>query len=408
MTRDERQINAVSKWIKNGCRGTCVWSTGTGKTRLAIIALNSFLKANPGTNCKVIVPTEVLKNQWIVELSKYNLNNKVVVEIINSAIKTKEIVDCLVIDEAHRAAAETLYQIFDAKRPKAVLGLSATFTRLDGRHKLLERYMPIIDTITTKEAISKGWLSNYKEYKVEIEVDDIDEYKEANREFTSNFVVFDFNFQLAMTCLTNIIERRKYAKMLNIPSGEMDAIVFSWNRALKARKNFVINHPKKIEITRKILEARPFSKAITFSGSIKQAEKIGIGYVVHSGKTKKKNRLTLEEFSQLSSGVINSSKALNEGLDVKGLNLAIRLSVNSSPTTRVQQTGRVIRFEEGKEAEVFTLIIKGTVEENWFRNGSQGLNYLTISESELDDVLAGKDVEYVEEEGEEIDQMFRL
>ena len=79
-----------------------------------------------------------------------------------------------------------------------------------------------------------------------------------------------------------------YAKNFDIHHKDMDGIVFTWLRCLKERKSYILNHPKKIEITKKILEARPYTKAITFSGSIKQAEKIGIGFVVHSGKTKRK------------------------------------------------------------------------------------------------------------------------
>ncbi len=98
-----------------------------------------------------------------------------------------------------------------------------------------------------------------------------------------------------------------------------------------------MDHPKKLEITKKILDKRPNSKAITFSATIKQAEKIGRGFVVHSGKTKKKNRLTIGEFSDLNSGVINTAKSLDEGVDIKGLNLAIILCNSSSSTQKTQR-----------------------------------------------------------------------
>ena len=195
---------------------------------------------------------------------------------------------------------------------------------------------------------------------------------------------------------------------MGIPHGEMDAITFSWLRSMKARKAFVLNHPKKIEIARKILNARPFSKAITFSGTIKQAEKIGIGHVLHSGKTKKKNRLTMEEFNQLPSGVLSTSKKLDEGADIQGLNLAIILSNSSSKTQKTQRIGRAIRFEEGKTAEIFTLVIKDTVENNWFLNSSEGNLYIEINEQELDEVLAGEEIELNEQEGREIDEAFRM
>lgn len=70
--------------------------------------------------------------------------------------------------------------------------------------------------------------------------------------------------------------------------------------------------------------------------------------------------------------------------------------------------GRVIRFEEGKTAEIFTLVIKDTVENNWFLNSSEGNLYVEIDEQELDDVLEGKEIEYNEKEGKEIDEAFRM
>lgn len=169
-----------------------------------------------------------------------------------------------------------------------------------------------------------------------------------------------------------------------------------------------MDHPKKIELAQKILKARPDKKAITFSSTIKQAEKIGNGYVVHSGNTKKKNRITMDEFAKLETGVIHTAKSLDEGSDVPGLNLAIILGNSSSSTQKTQRVGRIIRYEEGKHAEVFTLVIKGTMEENWYSNSTNGKSYIEITEHELDAILEGKELEKIVKEGKELPQMFRL
>jgi superfamily II DNA or RNA helicase len=335
MNRTERQNLAVSKWIKSNGRGVIVAPTGLGKTRIALVAIKSFLSKNPNKIVRVIVPREPLKVQWIAQLSKYNLNASV--EIINSAIKKEEHVDLLILDEIHRYFSDTFINIFKVKHPKLILGLSATFHRLDRKQNIIKDYCPVVDTISVREALQNGWLSNYREYKVLIDVEDYDIYKQASLDFQESFSVFNYDFNLAMKCVTDVIYRRYYGKTLGISAKDIDAIAFTWNRSLYARKSFIMNHPKKLEITRKILNARPFSKAITFSGTIAQSEKIGIGYVVNSKKTKKKNRLTIEEFSKMPSGVINTSKALNEGIDIPGLNLAIILTNSSSPTEKVQR-----------------------------------------------------------------------
>lgn len=408
MTRTERQRLAVKKWIQAGGRGTFAFSTGFGKTYTAMIAIKSFLSKNEGQPVKVIVPTEHLKNQWILELQKFNLLQHVKVGIINSEVKVKENIALLVLDEIHRYGSSSYVEIFRVKRPKLILGLSATFKRLDGRHALLAKYCPVVDTITVKEALKNGWLSNYREYKVLIEPDDFHIYKQASLEFQDMFSLFNFDFKEAMKCVTNIVYRRYYGKQMGISAKDMDAITFTWQRAMRARKDYIMNHPLKIDITRKILDARPFAKAITFSGTIKQAEKIGRGSVVHSGKTKKKNRLTIEEFNEMPTGVINSSKALDEGVDIKGLDLAIILTNSSSQTQKTQRRGRVLRPKEGKVAEIFTLVIKGTVEERWFENSSEGSSYIEIDMEELDLILEGKEIDREEQDGKEVDEIFRL
>lgn len=408
LDRTERQRQGVRKWIASGCRGTWMYSTGFGKTFTAIMAIKAFLTKNTNKIIVVIVPTEHLKIQWMQELNKHNLLQEVSVEIINSAIKLDNSIDLVILDECHRYASDQFYQIFNQRRPKLVLGLSATFSRLDGRHALLERYCPICDVVTVKEAIENKWLAPYKEYKVIIEPDDIEIYKEASRQFNESFAVFDFNFKLAMDCMTNVIARRIYGKKMGMPTAELDAVVFTWGRALRARKKYVMEHPKKLEITRKILAARSNKKAITFSSTIAQAEKIGNGYVVHSGKTKKKNRMTMEEFAKLKTGAIHTAKSLDEGSDVPGLNLAIILCNTSSQTQKTQRVGRVIRYEEGKEAELFTLVIKGTMEEGWFQTSSSGKSYIEITENELDDILNGQESENIVQEAKEAGLLFRL
>jgi hypothetical protein len=46
-----------------------------------------------------------------------------------------------------------------------------------------------------------------------------------------------------------------------------------------------------------------------------------------------------------------------------------------------------VRFQNGKTAEIFVLVCKGTNEEQWFNRASQGIEYQTITEQQLDIVL---------------------
>jgi superfamily II DNA or RNA helicase len=136
-------------------------------------------------------------------------------------------------------------------------------------------------------------------------------------------------------------------------------------RVIQKRKAFINNHPKKIELARKIIEARQNAKIITFSNNVSMAEAIGVGSVYTGKDSKKKGRTTLEEFNQQPSGVINSCAKLNEGADLKGLSVAIVLGRDSSETKSIQRRGRVVRKEGDKMAEIFNLVVDQTVETKW-------------------------------------------
>ena len=399
ISRDERQEEAKLKWIKNKCNGVLVQPTGCGKTVTALKCLKTVVNRYPNISILVVVPTDNLKQQWEVQLEAWNINANV--QIINSVIKNTYDVDILVLDEIHRYAAECFSRVFKVVKFKHILGLTATFERVDERHTIISKYCPVIDVITVDEALRNGWISEFKEYQVLIDVDDIDIYNNYNKQFQEDFEFFDYDFSLVMSLLgpQGFVNRSKLRDLRCRNGGDrkaaFNAITYhatSFMRALQARKAFINNHPKKIEIARKIIEARSDSKIITFSNNIKMAESIGMGGVVYSGKdSKKKGRITLQEFESGTYNLIHSISKLNEGADLKGLSVGIILGLDSSKIKAKQRLGRVIRKEGDKQAEIFNIVINGTIETQWFANSHSNSNYITIDEEGLYDVLAGKD-----------------
>lgn len=403
MTRDERQAIAKDKWLKNNGIGTLVQPTGCGKTVTALKCLKTVLIAYPNLSILVVVPTSTLKDQWKSQLDSWGLGLNAEVEIINTVVKRNNYkADILVLDEVHRYAASTFLKVFETVSYRFVLGLTATFDRLDGKHEIIAKYCPVVDMITSTEALANQWVSEYKEYLVLIDVDDIEEYQKWNKEFQVHFEYLNFDFNLAMSLLgpTGFINRAKLRDQ-RCPNGteaerkevfkQITYHATAFMRCIQQRKAFVNNHPKKLELTRKIINARPFSKVITFSNNIKMAEAIGIGKVYSGKDTKKKGRLTMEEFANGDFQVINTIQKCNEGMDLKGLSVAVILGLDSSKTKAVQRLGRIIRKENDKEAEAFNLVINNTIETKWFENSHNGANYITIDEEGLDAVLRGEE-----------------
>lgn len=402
VTRDERQEESVRKWIKAKGRGTIVGCTGYGKTRCATIIIGKLIAKYPSIRVLVVVPNSTLQEQWIGILDSLGYSLNVRVGIINSIAKNDGECDLLVLDEIHRCPADTFSSVFTVVKYKFILGLTATIERLDGKHSIIEKYCPEIDNIPIEVAKANGWVSNFTEYQVILTVDDIDQYKEYNREFVKHFEYFNFDFNLVMNMLgpKGFVNRAKYRdEICKDPSKRKEVFkeityhATAFMRALQNRKKFIYNHPKKIEVVREILKHRSDKKIITFSANVKMAESIGIGYVYTGKESKKKNRITVEEFSALNSGVLNSVQLANEGFDCPGLSVGIVLGLDSSPIKSKQRTGRVIRKESDKYAEMFTLVIENTVECEWYKKSHEGMNYVTIDEENLLKVLKGEPYE---------------
>lgn len=338
--------------------------------------MKAVLSKYPTIRTLVVVPTELLKNQWISILDEQGLGLNTEVQVVNTSAKNGYECDLLIIDEIHRTAADTLQYVFNKVKYKLILGLTATLERLDGRHTIIEKYCPVVDSVSIELAKASGWVSDFTEYQVIITVDDIDLYKEYNKEFVKHFEFFNFDFNLVMSMVgkDGLKNRLRYRDQLctsndkNDKSEILKSITYhstAFMRALQSRKKFIHNHPEKIRVANEIISRRADKKIITFSANTEMAEKIGVGYVYTGKESKKKNRITLEEFALLERGVINSCKLAIEGFDCPGLSVGIMLGVDSSSTKSTQAAGRVIRKEGSKYSEIFTLVIEDTVEQEW-------------------------------------------
>ena len=420
MTRTERQREAVRSWIKSKGKGTIEAGTGFGKTRISLMAIKALLKKYPQFRILVVVPTETLHKQWLNHVEEWGFQFNVEVVIINTCVKHTWNCDMLVIDEIHRCGADQFSQVFSKVKYKLILGLTATLERLDGKHILIEKYCPIVDCIPTIECLVNGWISQYKEYQVLIEVDDIQEYKNLNKEWIEHFEFFQYDFGLAMSMVKKDVGwKNKIAYRDRLYQGDdedmkkqvLQAINYHSGRftqTMSKRKAFINNHPKKIEIAKKIMEARSENKIITFSNNVQMAEMIENGNNVYTGQTsKKKSRIMIEDFAAGKIKTIHSCKKLDEGFDVPDASVAIILGFDSSEIKSTQRRGRVVRQYENKIAEIFYIVIKDTQEEKWFKNShSSTNNYLTIDEENLDKVLRGEQPELYKKKLGEL--MFRF
>ena len=158
---------------------------------------------------------------------------------------------------------------------------------------------------------------------------------------------------------------------------------------MAARDSKAMNS-KKTKLVHKLMGKELVSRVVEI------AEKIGLGKVYSSKDTKKKGRMTLDEFKLAKNAVLNTSKRADEGLDVPNLSVAIILGQDSSPTRFIQRRGRILRAEGDKISEIFTFVINNTVEMSWFdssHRNEENKNIIPIDEANLMKLLRGEEYE---------------
>lgn len=400
---------------------------------MGIVAIRRILNAKPNASVIIVVPSEPVAKQWKVDLAKCTTafeNVKVIT--LNKAAKNYKKLDCnlLVIDEIHAVpTAKNKNALFIPHN--FVLGLTATYERLDKGHELVDKIAPVVERIPLIEGVRNKWTSKHNIYCILCEVDDLERYNEYTKIFKSAFRFFEFDFNTPMKILVDKEFRNNYVKQLCDEEAEQQGIrpydkiamgrlwkecfgtvmntAKTFINSMSDRKNFIYHHPKKLEIVEKIISAKSDKKGMTFWCTIEDAKKVSKGSVyasVGSGnkdadeaekRTKSKNDAILKEFLSSKSGVINTVRALNVGFDVPEIEYGVIAGFNSSKTNSKQQRGRIIRINDltkNKEAEIFYIVIRDTNDEVWFANCIGNTEYVTIMEDDLDDFLAGKDIEF--------------
>lgn len=379
-TKTQRQLQVVDKWEGNNFLGTLIATTGFGKTYTAILAIK---RINP-VKTIVVVPTLILKSQWIKELEGNKVEN-VEVFVINTASKKELECDLLILDEVHTVPAVTFSEVFNTIKYNKLFCLTATIERADGNEQIVLNRAPIIDQITLDECLDNGWISPYQIYNLEVPFSP--EEQTLYNKTDNAFKYFAMRLGYGGDSFKNA--------QIYLKSGtkEQKGIAAGYYNAMRKRKEIITNNSNKVKYTIDIINKFPELYTIVFSESIKFADMVNaqipnISVSVHSKMTAKEQREAMKIFKdgRTKKRVIASCKALTAGLDLPKLSLGICSSFNSSKLTSTQSIGRLVRLQEGKKAIIVNLYTPATQEVSWLNKKQLGQTNIKWIKS-IDDIL---------------------
>lgn len=361
--RLKRQDEALTSWKKNDFKGCIQACTGFGKTFIALRAIHALHKRGRLETVNIIVPTIDLKDQWLEEISNFNIKAKCQVFVINTAAKYYEVLDCdlLIIDEYHTAAAETFRTVLKIKR-KMTLALTATIERADNLHKILIKSCPVVDKISLEEALENEWISPYVIFNLGVDLppEMLEEYNAIDGRFKGSIAKQFRGISDAKNSLNNHDGRGGLAKLY-----------FS---LIRKRKTICKENPNKLIVLAELLPKFTscgfiFAPSKQICDDLSRMSK-GVILAYHSGKSDKKNRATLKKFKdgRTKSRFLATVEKINAGLNHPKSSLGIIISGDSSKLKNIQRIGRLIRKIPGKKAVIINLYSKNTQEVYWLEN----------------------------------------
>jgi superfamily II DNA or RNA helicase len=361
------QIEGLKAWYDSGSRGVVVLPTGTGKTHLANMAIE-----RAGRPTLIITPTIDLMNQWYDELvlsfgtevgllggGYYDIQPLTVTTYDSAYLNMDRLGNkfgLIVFDECHHLPGPTYGLAATCAIAPFRLGLTATPERADMAHTHLD---VLIGPIVYRREITqlKGhYLADYSVNTLYVQLSDDERVRyEQARELYRDFV-------------------RQAGIDMRKPNGWSQFIYVAHRspegreafRAYREQRELALAAPAKLNLLGRLLERHNGDRVLIFTHDNATVYTIARQFLVpvitHQTKTKERRDILLK-FNSGAYPIIATSRVLNEGVNVPEANVAVVLSGSGSVREHVQRLGRVLRKSGDKEAVMYEVITRDTVEE---------------------------------------------
>ena len=361
------QTEALKTWWDAGGRGVVVLPTGTGKTFLAILAINKT-----GRPALVVTPTIDLLNQWYGELSvafgvpvgavgggNHEFQPLTVTTYDSAYIhldRWGSRFGLLVFDECHHLPGPSYLSAATGSIAPYRLGLTATPERSDGQEALLTSLIgPIIYRREIKE-LAGDFLAEYRAERLYVELSPEEEARyTAAREQYRGFV-------------------DEHGISMGGPHGWQRFIQETCRskegraafQAYREQRRLSLAAPAKLEVLQGLLDRHRGDRVLIFThdnATVYQiARRFLVPAITHQTKAKERRQI-LECFQSGDYPVVVTSRVLNEGVDVPAANVGVVLSGSGTVREHVQRLGRLLRKYGEKQALLYEVVTRGTAEE---------------------------------------------
>lgn len=382
------QIEAAEAWTQNGCRGSVIFSTGTGKTEIAFECARRAAAASGRDRFNVLylVPRIVLIEQNVGRLRSYGVPEErigvyygerkdikeVTISTYQSAVNNFDLIrssDMVVLDEVHLVSETAIEfdRIFDViveDPAKAILGLTATINEKDARYHTILTVAPPVKRYMIKDAVRDGRLARPVVVPIEVEFGlqerkSYDEESAKIKEISRRLQTYDPGK------MTKILMR----------GGPRASLAKTWFAHVRRRRELLSSTRQKLLMTVDLVRRHPRERIMIFSetiDSIQQLKEIleesGISArTIHNGVSPGERKEILGRWGSDYFPLL-SVHTLEIGYDVPQVGIAVIIASTSNMNQVAQRIGRVVRKIEGKDhALVYVVYVRDTKDDSVLR-----------------------------------------
>jgi superfamily II DNA or RNA helicase len=360
------QKQALRNWNRNKNRGIIVLPTAAGKTYVALKAITDLK-----TQTLIVVPTLDLIDQWKNRIKDFlgidagaigggeNTVKMITISTYDSAYLKASVLGnkfiFLIFDEVHHLASQSYIQIAEMYVAPYRMGLTATYERLDERHKLLPDLIGNIVFSLDVEDLAGTHLSPYTYEKIFVKLNSIEQKK-----YLAEMKIFRNYLKDKRIVMRSARDFQKFIMLTGRDPRARKALL-ARNNALK----IALNSEEKIKLLGNQLESHSGAKTLIFTLHNDLVYMISRRFLIPSityQTPKNERREILEKFKNGIYNTLVTSQVLDEGIDVPEASVGYILSGTGSSREYIQRLGRLLRKVEGKKAKLFEIVSKETVE----------------------------------------------
>lgn len=366
------QVAALAAWEQAHRLGSIVLPTGAGKT---FVALHAIHRVN--RSALVVAPTIDLLHQWYARLANafaceigvyYGGEKQIQPITVTTYHSAGDLIaqagnqfKLIIYDEVHHLPAPTWGETALMTPARYRLGLTATYPEAqeqeNGRWRVADLIGPIVYEKSIDELVGKQ-LAEYRTERIRVDLTE----EEQRR--------YDADYALYMAFVRERQLPRTHGARWFRELTRLSAFDPAARRALLARQRIqrlLAGAEGKLAMLDKLLREHRQERVLIFTENNAVAYQISCCYLIPAVtyETKAAERKQfLEGFQAGAYPVLVTAKVLNEGVDVPEAKVAIVLGGTAGAREYIQRLGRVLRKVDNRQAVLYELTVRHTVDES--------------------------------------------